>query len=418
MPAPGNFGQLLGLGGGSPDVNYDQINALLQQFGGLSVSPPRPIGLAESTGWGQQHPGLSGGIDNALITLANMGQPSMSIGGNISNVARGLQSIGPTRAAQSAAQLMLPLQAAGEVAKLRGAQANIEREGAMAKYYGSRNDTAEAVADRRALASEHNADRRAEASVQGRAIAAAKDPLLMKDGTVGLPEWDDDTQSMKIVSHPEIDPKSVKHSQLQKLLGGGAEGAIIIGKLGGDPESYQRRNPMLGKVGAKGSAAFWDDADKIYSGHRAIGPGINQSGADVRQDKATWNSAQGTLFKNLMDDHAKSSESRVTARAQEILFSQPKGSADPSKAMAQAQQEEDNRKGQIMGAKGEFDMLDPEEQMGRGGIMGFISSKGYDVATHTFKAVPTRTGAAVPQPQKTAPSSAVSKFLDLLRNPE
>lgn len=411
MPAPGNFGQLLGLGGGSPDVNYDQINALLQQFGGLSVQPPKPIGLAENTGWGQQHPGLSGGIDNALITLANMGPSGRTTGDNISNVARGLQSIGPTRYAQGAAQLALPLQMAGQIGGLQKDVATAGRENAMAQYYSGRNDTAEAVALERARASNENARMRAEASSQGKLIAAGKDRVLLKDGSVGEPFWNDDTNQIDYKSNPNIDPKSIKQAQTQKQLGGGVEGAIIAGRLGTDPDNYQRRNAM-GKVVAKGPSAYWEDADKIYSNHKAIAPSVGAQGASDRQVTGNWNKDQGDLFKGLMDDRGKSAQTRVEGRAMELLGT----TKDPGKAMQQAQQEEDDRKGKVMGAYGQFGGMSEQEQRQQGGIMGYLGKQGYDIRSHTFSTP--RTGA----PSQQAPganssmSPAVSKFLDLLKN--
>jgi hypothetical protein len=376
------FGNLLGMGGSSPGIDYDQINALLQQFGGMNVSEGRPTGLFENTGWGQSHPGFSGGLDNALIALSNMGEPSATIGGNISNVARGLSSVGPTRQAQRMAPTMMALQMAGEVAKLRQASANIGREGAMASYYGNRNQTAEDIAQSRM-----------QVGMAKNAMLAGKEGMILANGQVGLPEVDDNGK-INYVPHPEIDPKEFKRSQGRKqlagMLGGGTEGAIIQGMLGDDPDSYASKS-------GKGRQAYFKDANTILLQHRTAAAGV---GADSRRDvndQNTWVRDQQTQFNNVYKGPGTAGirEKRIDTDMQQT-FMAPGYKGDLASARKEAEGRAQQHQGRLQQSWSEFSLMDPDEQRQRDGIMGYLGSKGYDPTTDTFAAP--RTGAAAPRP--------------------
>ena len=415
--AQSGFGQLLGYGGGEPNMDYDQINALLQHFGGLSVSPDyKPQGVFENMPWiSKRAPALAGGLDNALIALSNMGPTGSTAGENISNVARGLQSIGPTRQAQAMAPTLMALQMAQGVAGLQQSAANINREGAMAEYYSGRNDASNYTADQRRNAALIRGQFQAASAQHGPQVITGKNGKQM----VGVPSLDDDG-NLKYEEHPEIDVnefrKQQTHQKLASAFGGGTEGAIIGGMLSsglgpdGTPESYTRRNPMLGKPGAKGPDAFWADANNILLQHRTAAAGVNQGGAAQRQQTGLWATNQRDAFKNIYQNPGTAGirEKRIDARSQEI-FMAPGFSGTRSDAKRQAQNEAQAHQSKLQDLWGQYSLLDEDAQQKAGGITGYLGQQGYDARTDTFQ---NRSGAQA-NPSNLSP--AQQQLLDLLK---
>jgi len=388
------FANLLGMGGNAPGIDYDQINALLQQFGGGRVEDSGPTGPFENTGWGQNHPRFSGGLDNALIALSNMGEPSPTIGGNISNVARGLQSVGPTRQMQRMAPIMMALEQAKQVASLQQSTANIGREGAMAGYYSGRNQTASDIAQ-----SKMNV------ALQKQQMLAGKEGQILADGTVGLPDIDDNGR-VTYVSHPELNPKEfVKQQRKQKIagiMGNSTEGLIIQGMLGDDPESFKG-----------GPDAYWKQANSIMLDHKKAAAGVSTGGAGDRLTQGEWFANQKDQFNNIYKGPGTAGirEKRIDTRAQEI-FLERGGKTPLDKARSDAQWEDQQHRGRLQQAWSEFSLMNPDEQKARGGIMGYLGQQGYDPMQDVFAAP--RTGAPAPgrvpsaMPSVAAPSSGPS----------
>lgn len=119
-------------------INYDMpesLNPFLKQFG---VQMPDQINPAVTLPgkFAQAHPRMAGAIDNALIALANYGQPSMSAAANVSQAARAIASINPTRRQFMMQQIQAPLELAGEVSKLQtgvAQQAHLQAQTALAE---------------------------------------------------------------------------------------------------------------------------------------------------------------------------------------------------------------------------------------------------------------------------------------------
>lgn len=108
-------------------------NPLLGDF------PLRGLPFEGRDNWFGRHPRIGRGLDDALIALSNMDEPSPTIGGNISNAARGFLSIGQTRRGlrqQQVADEMAPQMTALGMQKTQGeidlhrAQADLARTGA------------------------------------------------------------------------------------------------------------------------------------------------------------------------------------------------------------------------------------------------------------------------------------------------
>lgn len=395
------FGSLLGLGGGEPEVDNDQINALLQHFGGLSVPDQyQPQGAFESMPWiSKRAPSLAYGMDNALIALANMGPTGKTAGENISNVARGLQSIGPTRQAQAMNPMLMALQMAGHVAGLQQSQANIEREGAMAGWYNDRTGSAERIQASRAEAQKYAADQRLNSAMAKNAMLSGKEGQILADGTVGLPEVDDNFQ-VKYVSHPEIDPKAwAKNQQKSKMagiMGGSMEGLVATGMLGDDPEAYVRQNPMFGKPGAKGAVAYWSDANSIMLQHREAAAGVTAASHTQEATTGNFRKTQDELWKNVMsgDTSASIRQKRQDAREQQIFMERTKarpGSVTPEQVAHDAQWETQQHVGRLQQLYGQYSGLSEQEQQRQGGVMGFLARQGYDPLSDQFT---NRTGAS------------------------
>jgi hypothetical protein len=394
FPGGGNFsrsgtsglGNLLGYGGGPPEVDNDQINALLQHFGGLGVQPDyKPQGLFENMPWlSKRSPALAGGLDNALIALSNMGPTGSTAGENISNVARGVSSIGPTRRMQQMAPTMMALQMAGEVAKLQQASANIGREGAMAQYYGGRNAATEYAANQRLSGVQARAQMSAATSQHG--------PQIIQDAkgnpVVGVPDIDDEGHLI-YQPHPEIDVKEFQKQQnskkLNAMLGGGVEGSIIQGMLGDDPSAYKG-----------GPQAYWNKANDILLQHRKAAAGVSAGGAADRQGSSQWFTSNQTQIKDVLSGPGTAAirEKRTDTRAGQI-FQQAGGKLSLDAATSQAQQEEQNHKGRIQQAISEYSQMDEDTQRKSGGFMGYLQQQGYDPTTDSFRAP--RTGAPAPK---------------------
>jgi len=397
--AQSGLGSMLQLGGGAPEYDADQINALLQHFGGIQLpgSAYQPQGLFENMPWmTRQAPGLAHGLDNALIALGNMGPTGATAGENISNVARGLSSIGPTRQAQAAASVMLPLQMAGQVAQLKAQGGYMDYLSSMAKYYGGRND-----------ASLDAANTRANIAAQKNAMLAGKEGMILKDGTVGFPYVDDDGQ-IQYKSHPEIDPKAFaaaqKKKQLDGVMGGSLQGRIIQGILGDDPDSYVEKDKR-GKVIGKGPQAYFGAANKLFLQSREVGPSISAGGAADRQLTGNWSTDQRKVYTNLLGKEP--TEPEIEASAAEIRR-RPGFKGTAMDAMAQARQESQSKRDNIMKSYGQFSGLDEDAQRRAGGFEGFYRS-GQATAN---PAAPRAAAAPIP-----GLSPAVSAIINSLNNP-
>jgi hypothetical protein len=402
------------MGGAGPDTSGDAINALLQQFGGINVPAPQQTGLFENTGWGGRHPALSGGLDNALIALGNMGPTGPTAGDNISNVARGLQSIGPTRQMQRLAPVMAALQMAQGVAGLQQSAANINREGAMAQYYGGRN-----------AASEYNAQARLQ-GVMGRAgLAAASaqhgpqigiDPATNKPAVM-VPTTDDDG-NLKYIAHPELDVNEFKKGQKKRATDamlGNSDPATAFRMINGDPPDDPK---ALSEYGKKFNAHLLK--------FRTAGPGVGAGAAGERQVSGNWHSDQSKLFTGLVGKEPGKDQIENEA----ILESQKSGfKVTPQEAEAKVRSNREQVKGQLQKHWGDFSLLDEDEQRRQGGIMGYLQKQGYDPTTNKFGPV-ARTGAppaAAPNvmgggAKATAPSPkgldpAVQAIIDSLNGP-
>lgn len=394
------FGNLLGLGGNAPGIDYDQINALLQQFGGGHVEDSGPTGLFENTGWGQDHPRASGGLDNALIALGNMGPTGRTAGDNISNVARGLSSIGPTRQAQRMAPTMMALQMAGEVAKLRQASANIGREGAMANYYGGRNQTASDIAQSRM-----------QVGLAKNAMLAGKEGMIGTNGQVLLPEVDDDGK-LNYVPHPEIDPKEFRkqsqRKQIQNVMGSSMPGLIAQGVLGSDPDAYQGGQiPGSNKKYPAGASGYWSAANDISLQHQTASAGVGASSREGEGDVNRWSKDQASQFKNVYSGPGTAGirEKRIDNRAQQI-FMERGGKTPFDKARSDAEWEDQQHRGRLQQAWSQFALMDPDEQKQRGGIMGYLGSQGYDPLQDVFASPRTGAQPAAAQPSPMPGASA------------
>lgn len=80
---------------GAEDSLNRQYGPAYQQptspFGALINPHPNPFMIFNNQrGFGHDHPRIAGGLEGAMRVLANMGEPSLSAGGNMSNVARGM----------------------------------------------------------------------------------------------------------------------------------------------------------------------------------------------------------------------------------------------------------------------------------------------------------------------------------------
>ncbi len=197
-------------------------NPLLGDF------PVRGLPFEGRNDWFGRHPRLGQGLDNALIALSNMDEPSPTIGGNISNVARGFLSIGQTRRGlrqQEMQDEMAPQLAALGIQKT---QADIDLSRAHADYYRKMPEERAATA----------AAQRAASIARGELSAR---PELMYGPTsnpmVGHRNYDEKTGEIKLVPDPSADPTPLIKEKHTGMLGGGLQGAIISNyleyKLGG-----------------------------------------------------------------------------------------------------------------------------------------------------------------------------------------
>ena len=139
--------------------NEAALAEALQRFG-MALPERRQNVILPNTGFFGEHNRLSSGIENALLTLSLMGEPSPTIGGNISNVAQALVGaprlktqlqIGPQQEAVSMAGQVSGLRkAANEEAMWPAQKALIEAQTGLATSAAAENraQTAAAQADK------------------------------------------------------------------------------------------------------------------------------------------------------------------------------------------------------------------------------------------------------------------------------
>ena len=384
MGVGGSQGLGMSAQGGLPDIDPSQINALLSQFGGMSIPDhPQPQGLFENASWMHGAPGVAHGLDNALIALSNMGPSSLSAGDNISNVARGLSAIGPTRNAQSAAQYQMPLMMAGEVAKLQTAQSEMGRNAAMAGYYGGRNDSAEAVATTRAQGANQVALTRAEYGLRGREIAATKEARVVTgpDGKqmVGNPVWDAD-QGLIYKPDPTIDVKAFQaektKSAVHGLLGNSLDGIRVLGAVGMPPD--------MSDIHAPGNAKWWKGVNSRIDQIQSMKPNIFTGAAANRQTDADWIRNSDTNVKAYQDAHGAESKTRIATRVQAMQSDPKLAGLDYGEQMRIAGSEEQMRSNQLQDAVNAYKQLQIPQQKQVGGVSGWLQKRGYDPATRGF----------------------------------
>lgn len=123
---------------------FDDWDTTGTDIGGQTSPNPLMPGMVQAHGkvagnWMQRHPRVGGALYNATIALANMDEPSPTIGGNISNVARGLMAIPQQRRQdrlQAMQEQMMPQLGALGIQKTQGeialhkAQADLAISGA------------------------------------------------------------------------------------------------------------------------------------------------------------------------------------------------------------------------------------------------------------------------------------------------
>ena len=271
-PFSGGAGVRLPGGGPGPadpsqSMDPNSINATLQPYGVQLPTSYQQPGIAENTGWGQRHPGIATGIDNALIAVAGMGPTGDTAGENISNVARGVMGIGPYRRQYASEQAMVPFQIAKEVGGLQAQQSYMQMQKAMAGYYGDRGQAA--------LAKNQIDLQKAQLRTE---MERMKEPMLMDAPdpqnpgktikAVGFAKYNDDLTDFKYVPDYSLDAQGFMQKQRMDKLSGtfgvgtGKDGAVIwaqmakeLGKNIGDVE------PDMSKWGPKERDAFLSASD-------------------------------------------------------------------------------------------------------------------------------------------------------------
>ena len=220
--APNQFPMGNPMGGASPGMNTSTIDQLLAPYG---ISLPNQLAQPgfEGTGWGQNHPGLSRGIDNALIAVGNMGPTGATAGENISNAARGIMSVGPYRRAYANQQMMLPLEMAKAVGGLRTEQATEEELRARGQYYRDVGAGRLGANQTRLQVAELNAAQKGAGQLRIGSNGKVQEPYT--DPATFEQMWRD----------TDIDPEEFKKEQVKghaaNRFGGGATGSLIANNL-------------------------------------------------------------------------------------------------------------------------------------------------------------------------------------------
>lgn len=385
----GSQGLGMGAQGGLPNIDPTQINQLLQAFGGMSLpDQPRPQGPFEN-GWLGQHTGAMGsGLDNALIALANMGPTGRTAGDNISNVARGVSAIGPTRNVQAAAQYQLPLQLAGEVAKLQEAQSSVGRNSAMADYYSGKNDASRYAAEERLAGVRGAAESRAQSSMMGHQVAASKELQIGTDPATGKPavmgaRYNEDSGQVEWVPQTGLDPDAFQKQQARKTAMASPLGSTLQGQT-----SYARHQGLIknqNDIHAPENSKFWDAVQGDINTQRTLAPGIAQGGANDRQASGNWNKSSADSWSSIIDQHARGSDKRIQSDFAAATMDPNNATADPMKLKQTVQDREGKRVFQMKSVKSDYDRMTPQQQMDAGGPTGYLKSRGYDEETGNFK---------------------------------
>lgn len=101
-----------------PQINYQppdynqMIESAIQPYREMAAQLNSPYGAINQNGWlARNHPGIAGGLDNALIAMANTGQ-GHTIGETISNAARGAMAPMQFHRQQMLQSAMLPYEMA------------------------------------------------------------------------------------------------------------------------------------------------------------------------------------------------------------------------------------------------------------------------------------------------------------------
>lgn len=288
--------QMGGPGPADPTSSFDPgaINAALQPYGVQLPTSYQQPGMFENMGWGQRHPGLATGLDNALIAVAGMGPTGETAGENISNVARGVMGIGPYRRQYLSEQAMVPFQIAKEVGGLQAQQSYMQMQKAMAGYYG----------DRGQAALQANQQRLESAQIKAQ-MESGKELQVMTDASgkkfVGRPDYDMEKGTFNYVP-TNIDVGEFEAERQRRGVAGifgsdtNGHGTFLMSQMGKALGGMEKIPSDITKWGPKETDAYAQAVEKWGRLQPSYGLGLANLG-EKRDTKADALDTQ--LFKNI-----------------------------------------------------------------------------------------------------------------------
>ncbi len=386
-------------GGGTPPIDPEALNAVLEKYGVHMPNRLQPPGPFEAMGQNNpggamggffnRHPGIATAGDNALIALGNMGPTQMSAGDNISNVARSVLGVQPYRRQQAAQQFEAPLAAAKEIGGLQTQQAMVQRDKAMFDMYSSRSDLYDAQAKYNDLRNQTALE------VAGLRGQLAAKPILGVDRdpaskTYGQPmayeRKVDENGNVVDTPNPNLDVRPLLHEQHVQRFGGGQQGEFIATHLaqeyGGvqnipvepDKTYTDRYDKWLQK---------YTDMTKIvpYMADRNYANSLPPSQAKTVEDtENAWKGEyQGLKFGKMPADLRKNATRDTVHKLMD-------GGMDYISAKAKADSDTQASDQQLDQTFSKFTQLPLSERMKFGSFKAYAEAQGFDSTSHTFTA--------------------------------
>lgn len=404
-------------GGGPATIDPAMLNALLSQYGVHMPEQYREAGPFEQGGFGQRHPGLAHGLDNALIAVAGMGPTQMAAGENISNAARGVLGVEPYRLAFASQQAMMPLQMASMVGGLQAQQAMLGMYKGMGDYYKN-------VGDARVLSanaqSQRNQDQLNAAILRQNMLGTKSKRLVVQNGkqVVEEPYIDPADMTMQVHYRPtDEDPSEfmkehVRNNVTARFGGNTPEGMYISNALASAYGGYDKipeviPPAMLGSLEEKAAKL-----SPSYQGSVLRQDTVPASTTFQDLQKAQEKSVRGLMFNQAPGGWTPkiregAIQSEMTNEMQRELSD--KSRVGPMTPIAQmranatarvAQQEQTDQ--QILAHWSAYQQLPPEVRMGMDPVR-YFQTQGFDPQTRTWA----QPGGPQSAPQ-TAPGAAVA----------
>lgn len=383
--APGNQNPMAGLmNAGPPIFDNDQMNQLLQPYGVQMPSQYQQPGPFENMpGFAGKHPGLSRGLDNALIAVANMGPTGRTAGENISNAARGVLSVGPYRRQFAAEQAQMPFAFAKEIGGLQQQQAMIDELRGRGQYYRD-------VGNQRAGLNEANLMRtQMQMNMRG---ATGHDSLQPgPNGFAQRPEIDKDNNLTYVDTEIKNEDlmQERNHAKAVQRFGGGLAAGVLVANLkaaGYDPNGdipSDVLNAQYAKVNALGPGP-------LAQRDRDVNPSANDK---LNQAVGTNKTVLQGFLKPFDIKNPEAELKAETQRRMQLYLSDPKLSGSMSEqqlrtqAEAQAKaaiQEKQAAYNRVTGAYAEYSSTHDLQGMQGEPFSMWMLNRGFDPQTGNF----------------------------------